>query len=43
LKAGDDTGIRLCGGGILAAALLEEIDRLVLQVNPWWSSAVLHC
>jgi dihydrofolate reductase len=28
------TGIWLCGGGRLAAALAGEIDRLVLKVNP---------
>ncbi|MDO9395804.1 MAG: dihydrofolate reductase [Herbiconiux sp.] len=27
-------GLWLCGGGSLAAALLPEIDRLVLKVNP---------
>ncbi|MFJ6651787.1 dihydrofolate reductase family protein [Microbacterium sp. NPDC091313] len=27
-------GIWLCGGGVLAAALADEIDRLVLKVNP---------
>jgi dihydrofolate reductase len=27
-------GIWLCGGGVLAAALGDEIDRLVLKVNP---------
>jgi dihydrofolate reductase len=27
-------GIWLCGGGVLAAALVGEIDRLVLKVNP---------
>jgi len=26
--------IWLCGGGSLASALLDEIDRLVLKVNP---------
>ncbi len=35
LKAEDEgTGIWLCGGGALAAALVGEIDRLVLKVNP---------
>lgn len=29
-----DKDIWLCGGGALAAALQEEIDRLVLKVNP---------
>ena len=28
------SGIWLCGGGQLASALLPEIDRLVLKVNP---------
>jgi dihydrofolate reductase len=28
------TGIWLCGGGQLASALVDEIDRLVLKVNP---------
>ena len=27
-------GVWLCGGGLLAAALADEIDRLVLKVNP---------
>lgn len=31
-QAGD--GIWLCGGGELAAALRDEIDRLVLKINP---------
>lgn len=34
LKGEPGTGIWLCGGGVLAAALAEEIDRLVLKVNP---------
>lgn len=34
LKAGDRLGVWLCGGGRLAAALLDEIDELVLKVNP---------
>ena len=34
LKHQDGTGIWLCGGGALAAALVDEIDRLVLKVNP---------
>ncbi|MEV0678418.1 dihydrofolate reductase family protein [Actinosynnema sp. NPDC050436] len=34
LKAEDGLGIYLCGGGKLAAALLPEIDRLVLKVHP---------
>jgi dihydrofolate reductase len=35
LKAEPSTrGIWLCGGGRLAAALVDEIDRLVLKVNP---------
>ncbi|MDY7091172.1 MAG: dihydrofolate reductase family protein, partial [Actinomycetota bacterium] len=28
------SGIWLCGGGTLASALADEIDRLVLKVNP---------
>jgi len=27
-------GIWLCGGGVLASVLVDEIDRLVLKVNP---------
>lgn len=34
LKAEDGKDIWLVGGGTLAHALLEEIDRLVLKVNP---------
>ncbi len=34
LKAVDGVGIWLCGGGVLADALVDEIDRLVLKVNP---------
>src|SRR6478609_4434888 len=34
LKAEDGEGIWLCGGGTLAAALADEIDRLVLKLNP---------
>ena len=29
-----DKGIWLCGGGAIAAAVREEIDRLVLKINP---------
>lgn len=34
LKAEDGAGIWLCGGGVLAAALADEIDRLALKLNP---------
>lgn len=34
LKAEDGAGIWLCGGGQLASALVDEIDRLVLKINP---------
>ena len=34
LKAENGSGIWLCGGGALAAALADEIDRLVLKINP---------
>jgi dihydrofolate reductase len=34
LKKEDGVGIWLCGGGRLAAALADEVDRLVLKVNP---------
>ncbi|MBG0719260.1 dihydrofolate reductase [Microbacterium sp. 2C] len=34
LKEGDGGGIWLCGGGALAAQLIDEIDRLALKVNP---------
>lgn len=34
LKADGDGGIWLCGGGELAAALADEIDRLVIKLNP---------
>lgn len=34
LKADDGADIWLCGGGLLASALQDEIDRLVLKVNP---------
>jgi dihydrofolate reductase len=34
LKAEDGAGIWLCGGGALAAALADEIDRLALKLNP---------
>jgi dihydrofolate reductase len=30
----EGSGIWLCGGGKLASALYDEIDRLVLKVNP---------
>ncbi|GAB1820343.1 dihydrofolate reductase family protein [Herbidospora sp. RD11066] len=34
LKKEEGTGIWLCGGGLLASALVDEIDRLVVKVNP---------
>lgn len=34
LKAEEGDGIWLCGGGALAAALRDEIDRLALKRNP---------
>ncbi|WP_229052635.1 dihydrofolate reductase family protein [Aeromicrobium sp. Leaf350] len=34
LKAEPGNGIWLCGGGDLAGQLVDEIDRLVLKVNP---------
>ncbi len=34
LKAEEGKGIWLCGGGALAAALRDEIDRLALKRNP---------
>ncbi|MFC4138017.1 MULTISPECIES: dihydrofolate reductase family protein [unclassified Microbacterium] len=34
LKAEPGKGIWLCGGGALAAALADEIDRLVLKISP---------
>jgi dihydrofolate reductase len=35
LKREDGTGIWLCGGGGLASALIDEIDRMVLKLNPF--------
>jgi dihydrofolate reductase len=34
LKQADGAGIWLCGGGLLASTLVDEIDRLVFKVNP---------
>jgi len=34
LKRREGRGIWLCGGGKLASALVEEIDELILKVNP---------
>lgn len=34
LKRDDRVGIWLCGGGVLAGELLDEIDELILKVNP---------
>ena len=35
LKAEDGKGIWLCGGPVLASTLLDEIDELVLKINPF--------
>lgn len=34
LKQGDGADVWLAGGGLLASQLINEIDRLVLKVNP---------
>ncbi|MFD5744776.1 dihydrofolate reductase family protein [Streptomyces massasporeus] len=34
LKRQDGLGIWLCGGGKVAAALREEIDELIVKINP---------
>ncbi len=34
LKQQDGSGIWLAGGGILASSLIDEIDRLIIKVNP---------
>jgi len=34
LKQEEGSGIWLCGGGQLASSLVDEIDRLVIKVNP---------
>lgn len=34
LKQEDGSGIWLCGGGELASSVVDEIDRMVLKVNP---------
>lgn len=34
LKAEEGAGIWLAGGGALAASLVDEIDRLILKINP---------
>jgi dihydrofolate reductase len=33
-RDGSERGIWLCGGGVLADAVRDEIDRLVLKINP---------
>ena len=39
LKAAEGRGIWLCGGPILASALIDEIDNIVLKVNPFLMGA----
>lgn len=39
LKARPGRDIWLCGGGSLAGQLAEEVDELVVKVNPVWSRA----
>lgn len=39
LKAADGGGIWLCGGGRLAATLADEIDQLVVKINPLTAGA----
>ena len=39
LKAENGLGIWLCGGPVLASALLTEIDDLVIKVNPFLMGA----
>lgn len=34
MKAQDGADIWLCGGGVLASQLRDDIDRLVLKINP---------
>jgi dihydrofolate reductase len=34
LKQQDGLGIWLCGGGKLAATLIDEIDEMILKINP---------
>lgn len=34
MRQQDGADIWLCGGGALASRLIDEIDRLVLKVNP---------
>ena len=35
LKSKDGLGIWLCGGPVLATALIDEIDHVILKVNPF--------
>lgn len=39
LKAGDGLDIWLCGGPVLASSLVDEIDEVILKVNPFLMGA----